>query len=66
MPDIWFEINCSRGTYIRSIANDLGNELGCGGILSDLRRTAIGEYSVDDAFTPEEFFEKFEITEKNV
>jgi tRNA pseudouridine55 synthase len=66
LPDIWFEINCSRGTYIRSIANDLGNELGCGGILSDLRRTAIGEYSVDDAFTPEEFFEKFEITEKNV
>ncbi len=66
LPDIWFEINCSRGTYIRSIANDLGNELGCGGILSDLRRTAIGEFSVEDAFTPVEFFEKIGIAENNV
>jgi tRNA pseudouridine55 synthase len=34
LPDIYFEISCSKGTYIRVIANDFGNELGCGGVLS--------------------------------
>lgn len=50
VPDIHFEIVCSKGTYIRVIADDFGNELGCGGILTDLRRTAIGEFRVEDAF----------------
>jgi tRNA pseudouridine55 synthase len=54
-PHIKFEIICSKGTYIRSIANDLGDELDCGGVLSSLRRTAIGEYSVDDALSVGEF-----------
>lgn len=44
-------IKCSTGTYIRSIAHDLGQELGCGAILSALRRTRVGDYSVEDAFT---------------
>ena len=57
LPDIFFRIRCSTGTYIRSIAGDLGNNLGCGGILSALRRTAIGSYNVDDAFLPDEFIE---------
>ena len=48
-PYIDFEIKCSKGTYIRSFANDLGNKLGCGGYLYKLRRTAIGEFSVDNA-----------------
>ena len=55
LPEIWFRIRCSRGTYVRVIADDLGNSLGCGGILSELRRTSIGEYSVDEAFLPEDF-----------
>jgi len=55
IPNIDFEITCSKGTYIRVIANDFGDKLGCGGLLSSLRRTKIGNYSVDDAFTVEKF-----------
>lgn len=62
MPDIYFRIKCSRGTYIRSVANDLGNNLGCGAILSELRRISIGEYSVEEAFVPDEFINKMRIT----
>ena len=54
-PYVKFEITCSKGTYIRSIANDLGEELGCGGVLSSLRRTAIGNYSVNDALSIDDF-----------
>ncbi len=59
LPDIHFEIACSKGTYIRAIANDFGNELNCGGILSLLRRTEIGEYKVDDACGMNEFSSMF-------
>ena len=45
------EIECSKGTYIRVIANDFGEKLGCGAYLSSLRRTKIGEYSVEDSLT---------------
>src|SRR3990172_1593239 len=54
-PYVKFEITCSKGTYIRSIANDLGEELGCGGVLSSLRRTAIGNFFVNDALSIDEF-----------
>ena len=54
-PFVRFEIICSKGTYIRSIANDFGEKLGCGGVLNSLRRTAIGEYSVEDAAHIDEF-----------
>ena len=46
-PEIEFSVCCSKGTYIRSLANDYGKELGSGAHLSELRRTSIGEYSVD-------------------
>lgn len=59
LPDIYFEIACSKGTYIRVIANDFGNELGCGGVLSSLRRTEIGDYKVDDAYDLNEFSSLF-------
>jgi tRNA pseudouridine55 synthase len=59
LPDIHFEIACSKGTYIRVIADDFGKELGCGGILSLLRRTEIGDYKVDDAFNLDEFTTAF-------
>lgn len=45
-----FRIVCSTGTYIRSLAHDLGKQLGCGGYLSALRRTRIGSFNVDDAW----------------
>jgi tRNA pseudouridine55 synthase len=59
LPDIHFEISCSKGTYIRVIADDFGKELGCGGVLSLLRRTEIGDYKVDDAFDLDKFTAEF-------
>lgn len=59
LPDIHFEIVCSKGTYIRVIADDFGNELGCGGIIASLRRTAIGEFKVDDAVNLNQFATNF-------
>lgn len=53
LPEVSFRVVCSTGTYIRSLANDLGGALGCGGYLSALRRTRIGEFRVDDAMTVE-------------
>jgi len=57
LPDIYFEINCSKGTYIRVIANDLGKAIGCGAYLKNLRRTRIGDFDVEDAFEIEDFKE---------
>jgi tRNA pseudouridine55 synthase len=54
-PYLDFEIVCSKGTYIRSIANDFGELLGCGAVLYSLRRTAIGEFNVIDALSINEF-----------
>jgi tRNA pseudouridine55 synthase len=53
LPEVAFRVVCSTGTYIRSLANDLGVALGCGGYLSGLRRTRIGEFRVEDAMTME-------------
>ena len=49
-PEIEFSVCCSKGTYIRSLANDYGKELGSGAHLSELRRISIGEYSVDKSY----------------
>lgn len=49
LPFIHLDIECSKGTYIRSIADEIGEKLGCGAYLFDLKRTGIGKYSVDDA-----------------
>ena len=57
-PVIEFYISCSKGTYIRSIARDLGEKLGCGAYLSELRRTKIGSFCVDNADTIEELEQK--------
>ncbi|HET6254875.1 MAG TPA: tRNA pseudouridine(55) synthase TruB [Puia sp.] len=53
LPEVSFRVVCSTGTYIRSLANDLGLALGCGGYLSALRRTRIGAFRVEDAMTVE-------------
>ncbi len=49
-PNLHFRVVCSKGTYIRSLANDFGTKLGVGAHLSALRRTRIGDFSVDNAY----------------
>jgi len=55
LPVVAFKVVCSTGTYIRSLANDFGETLGCGAYLSSLCRTRIGLFHLKDALTPEEF-----------
>ena len=55
LPEISFRVQCSKGTYIRSLAFDFGIALNSGAHLSDLRRTKIGDYSVANGVTPEDF-----------
>lgn len=57
LPVVNFRVVCSTGTYIRSLANDYGKQLGCGAYLSSLRRTRIGNFSVNDAMSIEQFVE---------
>ena len=54
-PEVKFSLTCSKGTYIRSLAHDFGKELGSGAHLSELRRTSIGDYSVDNSLKLMEF-----------
>lgn len=50
MPFIDFEVSCSKGTYIRSLAYDFGKALDSGGYLTELKRTAVGEYQLKEAW----------------
>ena len=54
LTDGWIdvEVTCSKGTYIRQLATDLGDTVGCGGYCEELRRTAVGAMRVDDAVSP--------------
>ena len=61
LPNIAFEVKCSKGTYIRSLANDFGKSVDSGGYLSSLRRIKIGPFKVINALTPQEFIEKLEL-----
>ncbi|MFH1075348.1 MAG: tRNA pseudouridine(55) synthase TruB [Pseudomonadota bacterium] len=49
LPQVEFEVCCSKGTYVRALASDIGDSLGCGGHLSKLRRLACGQYVVEAA-----------------
>ncbi|MFM9910854.1 MAG: tRNA pseudouridine(55) synthase TruB [Chitinophagaceae bacterium] len=51
MPIVSFRVVCTTGTYIRSLANDIGKELGCGGHLSSLCRTRIGAFTLEQSYT---------------
>ncbi len=55
LPEIRFSVVCSKGTYIRSLVRDLGQELGVGAYLKELRRTRIGHLNVSDAHTISEW-----------
>ncbi|MBN1187497.1 MAG: tRNA pseudouridine(55) synthase TruB [Bacteroidales bacterium] len=57
LPFITLKVRCSKGTYIRALARDLGEKLNCGAHLTGLKRTAIGDFSINDALTLEKFQE---------
>jgi len=59
LPDIHFSITCSKGTYIRVIADDFGKKLNTGGILLELRRMGIGDFKVEEAFSVNSFLKHF-------
>lgn len=68
LPDVKLKISCGKGTYIRSLVRDIGYSLSSGAYLINLRRTAIGNYIVDKAFTIETFdifLQKFFETKNN-
>jgi tRNA pseudouridine55 synthase len=65
LPEVHFRVVCSTGTYIRSLANDFGAALGCGGYISRLCRTRIGEFLLSDASTIEAFEKKIRESHQN-
>ena len=58
LPEITIRVNCSKGTYIRSLVKDIGDKLDNGACLISLRRTAIGSFSLNNALSIEEFENK--------
>ncbi len=54
LPYVKIAVHCSKGTYIRTLASDIGDKLGCGGCISELERTASGPFTLENAITPEE------------
>lgn len=52
LPELLLEIRCSKGTYVRTIADDLGEALGCGGHVRELRRLQAGVFRIEDCITP--------------
>ena len=56
-PEIDFTLACSKGTYVRTIAHDLGQKLGCGAYLKELRRTDIERFKIEDSIELESFEE---------
>ena len=58
LPEVNFIVKCSKGTYIRSLVNDFGNNLNCGAHLTRLNRITIGEYDIRNSLSIEEFEKK--------
>jgi tRNA pseudouridine55 synthase len=58
LPEVDFEISCSKGTYIRSLAYDMGKNLDSGGYLSALRRTIVGPFAEADMWTVEDLLKE--------
>ena len=65
LPTAELKVVCSKGTYIRSLARDIGEELKCGAYLTGLKRTRIGEYKVENAMTVDDFMENLKRFETN-
>lgn len=66
LPKVEFRVVCSKGTYIRSLANDFGKALGVGAHLSALRRTRIGDQHVKDAWQLTDFIDHVKALEKDL
>ena len=60
LPRVRLEIKCSKGTYIRTLCHDIGQKLGCGGLMEELLRTRVGDYTLEDSITLDEFREYFQ------
>ena len=56
-PEVVVDIKCGAGTYVRSLAHEIGREIGCGGYLENLVRTAVGKFTVNDAISLQELEE---------
>lgn len=65
LPEITIRVVCSKGTYIRALARDIGKALLSGGHLSALERTRIGNFTLDDAISIEEFEKNIELLKQN-
>ena len=61
IPHLTVKVSCSKGTYIRALAEDIGNMLGCGAHITNLERTSVGEFSLKDAFTLERMSQDLQI-----
>lgn len=59
LPELEFDVHCSKGTYIRSLAHDLGEKLGCGAHLCGLRRTAVAQFTIEEAVTLDQLRDAF-------
>ena len=51
MPEFTIRVKCSKGTYIRTICHDIGQKLSCGGVMVSLKRTKVGNFGIEDAYT---------------
>jgi tRNA pseudouridine55 synthase len=65
LPIAIIKVVCSKGTYIRSLARDIGEELKCGAYLTGLKRTRIGDFGIEDAMTVDYFIENLNLFETN-
>lgn len=65
LPECDFTVHCSKGTYVRTLASDIGKKLGCGAVLSGLRRTRSGKFAIEDALTLDQLktFEQSDLKE---
>ena len=66
LPDITIRVVCSKGTYIRALARDIGQALESGGHLIALRRTRVGDFKVEDCLNPEKFSEWLDTAEIDI
>ena len=65
LPEVQLKVVCGKGTYIRSLARDIGEVLNCGAYLTGLIRTRIGDYKIEDAFKVDFFLENLNLDETN-
>ena len=65
LPEIHFRVVCSKGTYVRSLAKDLGEKLRVGGYLKELVRTQVGEYKLENAFLLDQLIDRINLNNES-